>query len=139
MLLEIGFDMALTRAQELDYYYKENKKLIGPLHGVPLTMKDQLHIKGLDTSMAYVGWIGTFEGKKGTGKERHVESELVRELHSLGAIPLGKVRMHRCPSCYGCHVVPRLTLHAFQTTLVQSIWVRTARTTHTCLESLSEE
>ncbi|KAK5449840.1 hypothetical protein LTS15_008412 [Exophiala xenobiotica] len=90
LLLEIGFDMALNRAQELDDYYKENKKLIGPLHGVPLTMKDQFHIKGLDTSMAFVGWIGTFEGKKGTGKERHVESELVRELHSLGAIPLGK-------------------------------------------------
>jgi amidase len=41
--------------------------------------------------MAFVGWIGTFEGKKGTGKERTFESELIRELYSLGAIPIGKV------------------------------------------------
>ncbi|KEF63681.1 uncharacterized protein A1O9_01659 [Exophiala aquamarina CBS 119918] len=37
--------------------------------------------------MGYVGWIGTFEGKKGTGKEKKVfESELVRELRNMGAI-----------------------------------------------------
>ena len=36
--------------------------------------------------MGYVGWIGTFEGKKGTGKERVFESEMVKELRNLGAI-----------------------------------------------------
>lgn len=36
--------------------------------------------------MGYVGWIDTFQGKKGTGKERVFESEMVRELHNLGAI-----------------------------------------------------
>jgi amidase len=41
--------------------------------------------------MAYVGWIGTFEGLKGTGKEKVVESELVKELLSLGAVPMAKV------------------------------------------------
>lgn len=54
-------------------------------------MKDQFHVKGMETSMAYIGWIGTFEGRKGTGKEKVFESELVRELHSLGAIPIAKV------------------------------------------------
>ncbi|KAK4171361.1 Acetamidase [Triangularia setosa] len=90
LLLEIGFDIALTRARELDAHFATYKKLVGPLHGIPLTMKDQFHIKGLETSMAYVSWIGTFEGKKGIGKEKHVESELVRELYSLGAVPIGK-------------------------------------------------
>lgn len=41
--------------------------------------------------MAYVGWIGTFEGRKGTGKEKVFESELVRELQSLGATVIAKV------------------------------------------------
>lgn len=41
--------------------------------------------------MVYVGWIGTFEGVKGTGKEKVFESELVREFRSLGAIPIAKV------------------------------------------------
>lgn len=36
--------------------------------------------------MGYVGWIGTFEGKRGTGKEMQFESEMVRELRALGAI-----------------------------------------------------
>lgn len=36
--------------------------------------------------MGYVGWIGTFEGKRGTGKEKVFESEMVRELRNLGAI-----------------------------------------------------
>lgn len=58
-------------------------------------MKDQFHMKGMETTMAYVGWVGTFEGKKGTGKEGRVESELVMELNSLGAIPIGKVSRTR--------------------------------------------
>lgn len=36
--------------------------------------------------MGYVGWIGTFQGKKDTGKEKVFESEMVRELRELGAI-----------------------------------------------------
>ena len=53
---------------------KTYHKTIGPLHGLPVSLKDQWHIKELDTSMAYRGWIGTFEGQKGTGKEKKVES-----------------------------------------------------------------
>lgn len=40
--------------------------------------------------MGYVGWIGTFEGRTGTGKERVVESELVREIRELGGVPFCK-------------------------------------------------
>ncbi|KAK4033688.1 amidase signature domain-containing protein [Parachaetomium inaequale] len=90
LLLEIGFDTALARANELDDYFKTNNKLIGPLHGLPVTLKDQFHVKSLETSMGFVGWIGTFEGKKGTGKEKKLESQVIRELWSLGAIPIGK-------------------------------------------------
>ncbi|KAK4450350.1 amidase signature domain-containing protein [Podospora aff. communis PSN243] len=90
ILLEIGFDEALARAKELDDYFNEHGKLVGPLHGLPVTLKDQFHVKGLTTSMGFVGWINTFEGEMGTGKERHFESEVVRELVSLGAVPIGK-------------------------------------------------
>ena len=89
--MEIRFNEAIERAQELDDYFNKHKKLIGPLHGIPLTLKDQFHIKGLDTSMGFIGWIGTFEGEMDTGKARNVDSELVREFHVLGAVPIGKV------------------------------------------------
>ncbi|OTB14987.1 hypothetical protein K445DRAFT_301576 [Daldinia sp. EC12] len=89
-MLEIAFDEALKRAHELDDYFKTHDKLVGPLHGLPVTFKDQFHVKGLGTSLGYVGWIDTFEGKKGTGKEKIFESEITKELNNLGAVPIGK-------------------------------------------------
>ncbi|KAH7346303.1 amidase [Rhexocercosporidium sp. MPI-PUGE-AT-0058] len=85
-LHEIFFDAAIADAQKLDDYYAEHKKPIGPLHGLPVSLKDQFHVKDVETTMGYIGWIGTFEGKKGTGKEKVFESEMVRELRDLGAI-----------------------------------------------------
>lgn len=85
-LLEIFFDDGVKQAEELDDYFAKYRKPVGPLHGVPVSLKDQFHIKGQETSMGYVGWIGTFEGKTGTGKERNFESELARELRASGAV-----------------------------------------------------
>ncbi|KKK23877.1 hypothetical protein AOCH_002908 [Aspergillus ochraceoroseus] len=93
LLLEIRFHEAIEEARRLDEIYKKDKRLVGPLHGVPLTLKDQFHIKGLDTSMGFVGWIGTFGGKVIKNPENVVESELVRELRILGAIPIGKTTL----------------------------------------------
>jgi amidase len=90
-MLEIGFDLALEDAAEADEYFRSTGELKGPLHGIPLTLKDQFHIKGLGTSLGYVGWADTFEGRTGTGKEGVFESELVKEFRQLGAIPIGKV------------------------------------------------
>ncbi|KAM3462416.1 Acetamidase [Beauveria bassiana D1-5] len=91
--LEIGFDLALSRAKELDEYFNTHGQTVGPLHGLPITLKDHFHIKGLETSFGYVGWIGTFEGTKGTGKEKNVESELIRQLVSVGAVPIAKTTL----------------------------------------------
>ena len=85
-LHEIFFDDAMKTAEQLDNYYAQHKKPIGPLHGLPVSLKDQFHVKGVETHMGYVGWIGTFQGKKGTGKEKNFDSEMVKELKSLGAI-----------------------------------------------------
>lgn len=85
-LHEIFFNAALAEAQAQDDYFATHKKPIGPLHGLPVSLKDQFHVKGVETTMGYVGWIGTFEGRRGTGKELVYESEMVRELRSLGAI-----------------------------------------------------
>ncbi|MCJ1309737.1 Acetamidase [Agyrium rufum] len=85
-LHEIFFDAAIEDAKKLDEYFAQHKAPIGPLHGLPISLKDQFHVKGVETSMGYVGWLGTFEGKKGTGKEKVYESEMVRELRNLGAV-----------------------------------------------------
>ncbi|KAK5113263.1 hypothetical protein LTR62_003600 [Meristemomyces frigidus] len=84
-LHEIFFDQAIKDAERADKYLAENKKPIGLLHGLPVSLKDQYHVKGVDTHMGYIGWLGTYQGKTGTGKEREFESEMVTELRSLGA------------------------------------------------------
>ncbi|OJJ45432.1 hypothetical protein ASPZODRAFT_134091, partial [Penicilliopsis zonata CBS 506.65] len=85
-LHEIFFDAAIEDAKQLDAYYAEHGKPSGPLHGLPVSLKDQFHVQGVETTMGYVGWIGTFQGKKGDPRSTTFESELVRELRSLGAV-----------------------------------------------------
>lgn len=85
-LHEIFFDAAIADAERLDQYFERYGKTIGPLHGLPVSLKDQFHVKGVETTMGYVGWLGTFEGQKNTGREKVFESELVRELRELGAV-----------------------------------------------------
>ncbi|KAL9111548.1 MAG: hypothetical protein Q9227_004036 [Pyrenula ochraceoflavens] len=85
-LHETFFDAALEDAKAQDKYLKEHKKPIGPLHGVPISLKDQFHVKNVETTMGYVGWINTFEGQKDDPRKGVFESEMVRELRALGAI-----------------------------------------------------
>ncbi|RVX69367.1 hypothetical protein B0A52_06962 [Exophiala mesophila] len=85
-LHETFFDAALASAKKLDEYYAKNKKTIGPLHGVPVSLKDQFHIENVDTTMGYVGWIDTFQGDANDPRKGKYESEMVRELRALGAV-----------------------------------------------------
>jgi amidase len=41
----------LARAAELDEHLKKTGKPVGPLHGLPISLKDQLSMKGLETTM----------------------------------------------------------------------------------------
>lgn len=50
-LTEIFIEQALARAKEVDDYLKKNGKPIGPFHGLPISLKDQFCIKGMETVM----------------------------------------------------------------------------------------
>ncbi|KAF2011126.1 amidase [Aaosphaeria arxii CBS 175.79] len=50
-LTEILFDEALSRAKELDAHLAAGKSPLGPLHGVPVSLKDTFKIKGYDASI----------------------------------------------------------------------------------------
>lgn len=85
-LHEIFFDRALARAAELDRYFDEHGSTVGSLHGLPVSLKDQFHVKGMDTTMGYVGWINTYEGDSNPDKVHKIESQLVGDLCSEGAV-----------------------------------------------------
>jgi amidase len=54
-LSEVCFEEAFVRARELDQYMETTGNVVGPLHGLPVSIKDHIKIKGLDTSSGYLG------------------------------------------------------------------------------------
>ncbi|KAF8323776.1 amidase [Clavulina sp. PMI_390] len=57
-LTEIFIEQGLARAQELDEHLVRTGRVVGPLHGLPVSIKDHILIKGLDTASGYISWAG---------------------------------------------------------------------------------
>jgi amidase len=55
-LTEIFFDQGFARAKELDQHLERTGQVVGPLHGVPVSIKDHILVKGHDTSSGYASW-----------------------------------------------------------------------------------
>ncbi|KAI1497874.1 acetamidase [Biscogniauxia marginata] len=51
-------ERALKRAADLDEYLATNKTPMGPLHGMPISIKEHVGIKGCDLNAGFVGWVG---------------------------------------------------------------------------------
>ncbi|KAE8156430.1 amidase signature domain-containing protein [Aspergillus tamarii] len=83
-ITEVVFEDALTRARALDRIFQETGHLKGPLHGVPVTMKDQFNIRGVDTTLGYVGRSFAPATEDAT---------LVQMLRDMGAIILAKTNL----------------------------------------------
>ena len=75
---------ALTDAERLDEEFAKTGELVGPLHGVPVLVKDNYDVAGLQTtggSAALLGWV----------PER--DATIVAKLRAAGAIILAKTTM----------------------------------------------
>ncbi|KAL4916289.1 amidase signature domain-containing protein [Aspergillus aurantiobrunneus] len=77
-LTEHFFSQALERARYLDEYLKRKGKVVGPLHGLPISVKDTYRVKGVHATIGYVSFL-----KNGVAKEN---SALVNLLLDLGAV-----------------------------------------------------
>lgn len=80
-LTEILFDEATKQANELDKHFEEHGRLVGPLHGICMTLKDQFDIEGFDSTLGYVGR---------SHKPAMQDCVLVTILKQLGAIIVAK-------------------------------------------------
>lgn len=74
---EIMFEEALLRARRLDVIFAETGKLVGPLHGVPVSIKDCFDIEGVDTT---AGWTAL------ANKPVTADSPFVTIISQLGGI-----------------------------------------------------
>ncbi|KAI8631922.1 amidase [Xylariaceae sp. FL1651] len=51
-------ERALKRAAELDEYLAASGKPMGPLHGIPISVKEHIGIKDCDLNAGFVSWVG---------------------------------------------------------------------------------
>ncbi|KAF9884897.1 hypothetical protein FE257_000964 [Aspergillus nanangensis] len=83
-LTEPLFTRALTRARALDAHLAQTNRPIGPLHGLPISIKDNFHIPGVDSTTGLAALA--FQPATST-------SPLVALLESLGAIIIAKTNI----------------------------------------------
>ncbi|KAI5236025.1 acetamidase [Aureobasidium subglaciale] len=83
-LTEICFHDAIVQAKHLDEFRREHGTLTGPLHDLPISLKDQFNIKGLDSTLGYVG--RAFEPATSNAL-------IVDILQRLGAIVIAKTNL----------------------------------------------
>lgn len=74
---EIFFEKAVETAEKLDDYFAKHGKVIGPLHGIPISLKDQVDLPGKDSSIGYIALVNQPKDKM---------SLLAEYLQTAGAI-----------------------------------------------------
>lgn len=81
--LNVMVDEALAQADALDETLARTGTPVGPLHGVPIAVKEELDVAGQRTSF----------GTNAVSKPATADCEPVRRLRSAGAIIIGKTAM----------------------------------------------
>ncbi|KAH7909595.1 amidase signature domain-containing protein [Hygrophoropsis aurantiaca] len=104
-LTDFFLDEGIERAKELDEYYQREGKVIGPLHGLPISIKDHIPVKGHWGSGGFI--VNT--------KISPDDCDMTRILRRLGAVFYVKTNqpqtiMHlESQSCYGRTLNPHNT------------------------------
>ncbi|KAF2083518.1 fatty-acid amide hydrolase [Saccharata proteae CBS 121410] len=58
-LSETLFDAALEYARSLDAHLASTGQPVGPLHGLPISIKDNFNIVGLDSTLGFTSWVAS--------------------------------------------------------------------------------
>ncbi|KAL6242382.1 hypothetical protein RBB50_010521 [Rhinocladiella similis] len=74
---ELMFEEAIAQARDLDRWYADTGEFVGPLHGIPISLKDNHIVRGHDTTLGWVGLIG---------QPAEADELTVQQYRALGAI-----------------------------------------------------
>ena len=93
------FDEGIAQARKLDEHFAKTGKVVGPLHGLPISLKDNFNVRGKPSSVGFCSLA--FEPMQ-------EESTLVGILRSLGAVAYVKTNVptammipETVNNCYG--------------------------------------
>ncbi|KZV71564.1 amidase signature enzyme [Peniophora sp. CONT] len=92
-LTEVFFEQARADAKQLDEEFERTKKLRGPLHGVPLSLKDMFQVTGVDNSIGFTTWIN---------KPAEDDALIVKILKGAGAVPFVKTNIPQTLLAFEC-------------------------------------
>ncbi|KAK5175130.1 uncharacterized protein LTR77_000267 [Saxophila tyrrhenica] len=76
---------ALEYAKSLDDEFARTRLIVGPLHGLPMAVKDIMHVKGKKTTMGWVSWA---DNPLST-----IESSPAKVMRDAGAVFFGRTTM----------------------------------------------
>lgn len=76
-LTSLLYERAMSRSQYLDEFLAKTGSVVGPLHGLPISIKDSIAVENTDSSLGLVCL---------SGRKSHSSASLVQNLESLGAI-----------------------------------------------------
>ena len=93
------FDEGIARARELDGHFNKTGKVVGPLHGLPVSLKDNFNVPGKPSSVGFCSWAL---------EPMQQESSIVSILRDLGAVAYVKTNVptammipETVNNCYG--------------------------------------
>ncbi|KAH8743757.1 putative fatty-acid amide hydrolase [Diaporthe sp. PMI_573] len=76
-LSDVFFEKGLTRARELDAQLRRTGRPVGPLHGLPLSLKDLMNLEGHATTFGFVALADNIKSES---------DPVVARLHDAGAV-----------------------------------------------------
>lgn len=82
--LDMPYPQALRRAKKLDSHLAETGKTIGPLHGLPISVKDQIRVRGTETTCGFIWPLGQPDTS---------DAVIVKILQDAGAIVFAKTSL----------------------------------------------
>ncbi|KAF8817567.1 amidase [Phlegmacium glaucopus] len=92
-ITEVMLEQARRRASELDREFAATKTLQGPLHGVPVSIKEQFDVVGYDTSVGFSQWAH---------KPATKNADIVDQLLKAGAIIYVKTNIPQTMFAFEC-------------------------------------
>ncbi|KAL1852907.1 hypothetical protein Daus18300_011989 [Diaporthe australafricana] len=89
-LSEVLFDSALDEARKLDAHFAAHNAPLGPLHGLPISLKDSIDVAGAETTLGFTSWIGSPSSPNPAAQDAVIASILRAQgaiLHAKTAVP----------------------------------------------------